>query len=668
MKKYYFHFIFAVLVIFTVGCEKEILEELTTVDQGQATQLPHRSEQLQMVPYGTFTAPVKELALRLKVKGIPKKGTKTTAGDSIITDYARIFYNENDQTTSYTFLKHKEDTAHGDLENLVVVTAGDSIQKAYTIHYSAGSVTNGFPYVPSIDDTSITAWPYDIELLENIFNRDCSLDVVTVFIYVFCMNGGDTNSCGSPGEHTGGTYVTSTVSTCDAIQDATGGGGSSGGGFLSGGGSNYGGGIVGGSSPVLPDHVKFEIFKGNLPRGAQEYLDSELVLNTEIYHLMQLHRFSIEIQSRVEPILSQLGDLGSDLPYAGMGGLLEATEESVLKVLGFVTAMPLLSLEEAVVLSNIEMLTGEILNEEQLSWILDSDINFGLAEDFIGIIIEIPEARLDRYRDLLELVEEDPFAFLDIDCNQIENWQELAQHTAPDEVQTKVDNLPGGFINDFYIQSLENATGVYVNMDFFGVNMTTLPTNPDTGQTFTPDDLLDSLRRDLNSFVEGSTFEPYCEISSMCENETTLWNSTNPLGAIQYIDIFGDDGVVIVSEYSTNYWFFSTLNAPWAGNHPVSGVRQFGYEINNDNSYTFFVRGVDRIDSINTESLLLLAGGGNQFFGADNLWESFQLKLSTFVNESGDATILEPIKNRERFVEVKEVLRGDRPISDLGCN
>ena len=372
MKKYYFHFICAVLVIFTVGCEKEILEELTTVDQGRATQLPHQSEQLQMVPYGNFTAPVKELALRLKVKGIPKKGTKTTAGDSIITDYARIFYNENDQTTSYTFLKHKEDTAHGDLENLVVVTAGDSIQKAYTIHYSAGSVTNGFPYVPSIDDTSITAWPYDIELLENIFNRDCSLDVVTVFIYVFCMNGGDTNSCGSPGEHTGGTYVTSTVSTCDAIQDATGGGGSSGGGFLSGGGSNNGGGIVGGSSPVLPDHVKFEIFKGNLPRGAQEYLDSELVLNTEIYHLMQLHRFSIEIQSRVEPILSQLGDLGSDLPYAGMGGLLEATEESVLKVLGFVTAMPLLSLEEAVVLSNIEMLTGEPLMENEIVAILEN--------------------------------------------------------------------------------------------------------------------------------------------------------------------------------------------------------------------------------------------------------------------------------------------------------
>ena len=95
---------------------------------------------------------------------------------------------------------------------------------------------------------------------------------------------------------------------------------------------------------------------------------------------------------------------------------------------------------------------------------------------------------------------------------------------------------------------------------------------------------------------------------------------------------------------------------------------EFGYEINNDNSYTFFVRGVDRIDSINAESLLLLAGGGNQFFGADNLWESFQLKLSTFVNESGDATILEPIKNRERFVEVKEVLRDDRPVSDLGCN
>jgi hypothetical protein len=39
------------------------------------------------------------------------------------------------------------------------------------------------------------------------------------------------------------------------------------------------------------------------------------------------------------------------------------------------------------------------------------------------------------------------------------------------------------------------------------------------------------------------------------------------------------------------------MNAPYAGNHPVSGTRQFGYEQGFDGSYNFFVRGVDRFNS-----------------------------------------------------------------------
>ncbi|QMU66500.1 MAG: hypothetical protein GKR88_20890 [Flavobacteriaceae bacterium] len=175
------------------------------------------------------------------------------------------------------------------------------------------------------------------------------------------------------------------------------------------------------------------------------------------------------------------------------------------------------------------------------------------------------------------------------------------------------------------------------------------------------------MRRNFNSFVEGSdtTFEPYCEIASMCQTETTLWNSNNPLGSIIYIDIPGDDGVVVCTEYTNSYWYFMTMNAPYAGNHPVSGTRQFGYEQNANGSFNFFVRGVDRIDS----GVMELLASSQIFGGADSLWAFFQAKTSQFVNNNGgSSTIVTPVKNRPDWDKVEEVLSGERPISDLGCN
>src|SRR5690606_18569798 len=154
----------------------------------------------------------------------------------------------------------------------------------------------------------------------------------------------------------------------------------------------------------------------------------------------------------------------------------------------------------------------------------------------------------------------------------------------------------------------------------------------------------------------------------MCQTETDLWFSNNPLGSIIYIDIPGDDGVVVCTEYTNNYWYFMTMNAPYAGNHPVSGTRQFGYEQNPNGSYNFFVRGVDRFDSNIAENLAYIRGMGNPFFGADALWSGFQENLNDFVNDSnsgGTSTITPPITdNRPDWDKVEEVLNGERPISD----
>ena len=268
-----------------------------------------------------------------------------------------------------------------------------------------------------------------------------------------------------------------------------------------------------------------------------------------------------------------------------------------------------------------------------------------------------------------DLLGEDPFLLLEIDCDQIQKWQTLAQHTAPQSVQDKINNLPSSITNDFEIQALSDASGTAVNLDYFSVNITELPDDPNTNTPFTADEFLDYVRRNFDDFVIGSTFEPYCEDvqPSICQQETDLWNSNNPLGALIYIDIPMDDGVVVCSEYTNSYWYFMTMNAPFAGNHPVSGTRQFGYEQGFDGSYNFFVRGVDRIDSGFAE--LLLSASGNAFFGADDLWESFQNKTRDFINNnSGNSTIVTPIKNRPDWNKVEEVLQGRRPISDLGCN
>jgi hypothetical protein len=60
---------------------------------------------------------------------------------------------------------------------------------------------------------------------------------------------------------------------------------------------------------------------------------------------------------------------------------------------------------------------------------------------------------------------------------------------------------------------------------------------------------------------------------------------------------------------------------------------------------------------------------GNPFFGADNLWESFQNKLDQYINDNGGSSQINiPVKYRTDWEKVKEILEGDRPISDLGCD
>ena len=125
--------------------------------------------------------------------------------------------------------------------------------------------------------------------------------------------------------------------------------------------------------------------------------------------------------------------------------------------------------------------------------------------------------------EILELVlEENSFALLDIPCDQLPKWQALAQSEAPQTVKDKINQLDNNtnWFQDWAIQTLNGANGTVANMDNFGVTVSTLPNNPITGTAFTPEGFLDYFRRNINDFVEGSTFSPYCQTPSLCTQET----------------------------------------------------------------------------------------------------------------------------------------------------
>lgn len=130
------------------------------------------------------------------------------------------------------------------------------------------------------------------------------------------------------------------------------------------------------------------------------------------------------------------------------------------------------------------------------------------------------------------------------------------------------------------------------------------------------------------------------------------------------------DGSVICSDQDNLRWTFTTIESPIDWNHPVSGNRQFGLVYENG-KYVFYTRGVDRIAESMDQFLGDLPILPSAFEGADELWTKFQENLQSFVNNpqnDGEAAVNGPKIDRVDWELVMDVLKGDKPVSDLGCN
>lgn len=86
-------------------------------------------------------------------------------------------------------------------------------------------------------------------------------------------------------------------------------------------------------------------------------------------------------------------------------------------------------------------------------------------------------------------------------------------------------------------------------------------------------------------------------------------------------------------------WNFTTINTPWGyWGHPVSGTRQFGVSVNSSvegaTSYTFYIRGIDRVTDKTTRVLGVLSSE-TVFQQAHQTWLTVMDKIQSFVNERG---------------------------------
>jgi len=277
---------------------------------------------------------------------------------------------------------------------------------------------------------------------------------------------------------------------------------------------------------------------------------------------------------------------------------------------------------------------------------------------------------------LINLIEVKPHALISLSCEDLEKWAELANFKIDQKAIERLEELRLNQTiwselipyNSWDIQTLDEAKGATVNMDYFSVNITSLPNN------MTAEQLLSIVRLNLNSFINNSlaNFTPFGD------QDGNMWFSDNPIGSIIHIDMGNnnkllggfnfvvqpDDGSVITSGFTSRYWRFSTIQAPGDFQHPVSGTREFGFTQNADGSYTFYTRGIDRttgfLDNLMQENFNIA------FEAADNLWSSFQEKIKNYINQNGgNAIVNDPVTKRPDWNKIREYLNGNIPIEEF---
>ncbi len=333
----------------------------------------------------------------------------------------------------------------------------------------------------------------------------------------------------------------------------------------------------------------------------------------------------------------------------------------------------------------IQRRAGEILTSQETEGLLDffsvMRCNDGEIYSCFREAQQNPESEVATFlNEIKELSFANPRMLVD-GCDDLdeyaERWANLATFDALSVpgIEERLEELDED--GEYWIQTLENAmtprfwwVQPVANMDFFGVTIESLPTDPSTGMAFTsPEVFFDFIQRNFATtafYGENSPCSIEGPVSQYFEynfiDDFNTWISDDPISTVFTIHL-PDDGSVICTDFEYGKRFqFSTLNAPgwlegdsWDGFHPVSGNREFGIIDNNDGTIEFYTSAVDRA----TLPYHVLFQGAS-YGMADEFWDCLLDTIKDFVNDNDgvasdnyNCTIVRPL-----WQELKDVLKG----------
>ena len=258
------------------------------------------------------------------------------------------------------------------------------------------------------------------------------------------------------------------------------------------------------------------------------------------------------------------------------------------------------------------------------------------------------------------------------------DYRDLASACPTRDVQSRF--IARGDSGKYRFHAIELAAGDAVNHDLYEIEIQKFPVID--GKPGTPKSVFDRFRMRLREMLDPSISR---FVAAGPEDEKR-WTSKDPVGSLMLFEInvisplslnpkvpklHSELGAVVLTQIggndTTGYWWrFATVNTPQAGDHPVSGTREFGIR-KSMGAWVLYTRGLDRatgwMDTINAESFV--------FAGADSLWRSMQTRSAKDIESlGGSATIRAPASKRidwqKEFVERKLFDRCNWSAGSLG--
>ncbi len=327
-----------------------------------------------------------------------------------------------------------------------------------------------------------------------------------------------------------------------------------------------------------------------------------------------------------------------------------------------------------------------------------SNSNAELTKDFLTLFSEIPSAKIERYIELDSLVKANPWALIQ-DCAQqngldIANYQQLYNHTLPTQCVSRLSLLG----DDFQNQPLSEGNAAVANVDYYGVKVITRPDINGDGNPDTDTEVFQAYKENFANLASGGkdNFEFSCNnpigdnfgdvswtFSPYFANDISIWNSSNPLTAIFKIDasaeeipfgnLISDDGAIMISEFTSNYWIGSTIATEFSGTQPFSGNRQWGYITNSNGNLELYARAVD-VARVSDRVKNWTPGSDeckeDSYYNiGEATWSNLQEEIKQFIVDNGGQAEVVP-KTAVRFDKdkIKELLESNESIDQINCN